>query len=240
MKTQAKVALGIAVLLVAGLLGYFLAARDSDNKADKALDNAAPPSQVSTPSPSATGTPSATDTPTTVALPGAEGVVLNQGDTGVVVTEYMDFECPACKAHTTLMSELLEKYDGKVTIAVRPLPLEMHPSAKSAWLSALAAYQQGKFGEMYQKLFSTQESWSGEKDQAALFRDYAEELGLNMDAYDASVADPASEAVLTASTNDAMALGAPGTPSWVVDGKIVEMSNTNDLINAIDSAVSGS
>lgn len=241
MKTQAKVALGIAVLLVAGLLGYFLSVRENDQKNQEAVDNAAVPTQVITPSASASGSASASDAPTTtVPLPGAEGIVLQQGTSDVVVTEYMDFECPACKQHTAVMSNLLAKYDGTVTVAVRPLPLEMHPSANSAWLAALAAYEQGKFGEMYKQLFSTQESWTGDTDQAALFRSYAEDLGLDMTAYDASVANPDNQAVLDASTQDAVDLGAQGTPTWVVDGKIAELTSEQDLYDAVDDALAAS
>lgn len=253
MKTQAKVALGIVVLLVAGLLGYFLSVSNNDKKNQEAVDNAAVPTQVSTPTPapsedpsgtpsgsssaSSSGSASGSPAPTTVPLPGDEGIVLEQGTSGVVVTEFMDFECPACAQHTALMANLLAKYDGTVTIAVRPLPLEMHVSANSAWLAALAAYEQGKFGEMYKKLFSTQQEWTGSTDQAPLFREYAEELGLDMTAYDAAVAAPATQKVLDDSVEAAVKLKAQGTPTWVVDGKIVELSSEQDLYDAVDAAV---
>jgi len=62
--------------------------------------------------------------------------------------------------------------------------LDIHGPMNAA-LAAEAASEQGKFEEMFHILFERQAEWGEQQDsQADVFRGYAEELGLDMAAYD--------------------------------------------------------
>ncbi|WP_374194563.1 DsbA family protein [Streptomyces sp. ISL-63] len=82
-----------------------------------------------------------------------------------------------------------------------------------------AAAQQGRFEEMYGKLFTTQARW-GEADESKepLFREYAEELGLDMEKFTAALDDPATTERIEADQRDGLGLGVQGTPTFFVDG----------------------
>lgn len=229
MKTQAKVTIGIVVLLVAGLLGWFFSAAQDSKKEEKAIDQTSAPAVA--PGDEASGT---VDGLVSLDKVATEGIVLGERAEGDdVVQEFIDFECPICRQMQPTLESVLDEFDGKATISVRPWPLDGHPNSRPAWLAGLAAYQQGKFGEMYKKLFNTQDEWAAHggdaEDQSARFRGYAEDLGLDMDVYDATVKDPATLKILEDSSAAAIAAGAGGTPAWVVNGEAIEVGGANTL-----------
>lgn len=229
MKTQAKVTIGIVVLLVAGLLGWFISAAQDSKEQEKAIDQTAAPTVA--PGEESAGT---VDGLVSLDKVAEEGIVLGtraEGDD--VVQEFIDFECPICRQLQPTMETVLDEFGTRATVSVRPWALDGHRNSRPAWLAGLAAYQQGKFGEMYKKLFNTQDDWAAHngdgEDQSQRFRGYAEDLGLDMDVYDATVKDPATMKILDESAAAALAAGAQGTPAWVVNGKALEVDGANTV-----------
>jgi len=128
-----------------------------------------------------------------------------------VVIEFSDFECPYCaEAHKTL-KELLAKYPDKLRLVYKNLPLiSIHAEALPAAVAAWAAYQQGKFWEYHDALFTNQKQL-GE----ALYLDIAKKLNLDLGKFkrDLTLATPAIK-------NDiqlAEKLAVPGTPFFVIN-----------------------
>lgn len=128
-----------------------------------------------------------------------------------VVIEFSDFECPYCaEAHKTL-KELLAKYPDKLRLIYKNLPLiSIHAEALPAAVAAWAAYQQGKFWEYHDALFTNQKQL-GE----ALYLDIAKKLNLDLGKFkrDLTLATPAIK-------NDiqlAEKLAVPGTPFFVIN-----------------------
>ena len=161
-----------------------------------------------------------------------------QGSSDVVVVEFLDFECEACGAFYPLVEQLRQDYAGEVTFVARYFPLPGHANGEPAARAVESAARQGMFEQMYAKMFETQGEW-GEKQesQAPLFRGYAEELGLDMDQYDADVV---SEEVLDRvqrDVADGQSLGVQGTPTFYVDGKLLEPESAGDFYTAIDEAL---
>jgi predicted DsbA family dithiol-disulfide isomerase len=97
----------------------------------------------------------------------------------------------------------------------RYFPLPGHANALNAAVAAEAAAQQGAFEAMYQEMYETQTQWGEQQDsKATLFRSFAQELGLDMAAYDAAVADPATLERVLSDRDDGLALGVEGTPTF--------------------------
>ena len=166
--------------------------------------------------------------------------VLDQGGAdAVTVVEFLDFECEACGAFYPIVEELREKHQGDITYVVRYFPLPGHINSTQAALAAEAAAQQDRFEDMYHRLFETQAQW-GEKAEETpeVFRGFAEDLGLDMAAYDAAIADPATAKRVQADKSDGEKLGVTSTPSFFVDGEQIVMQEWDDLEQAIDEAVS--
>jgi protein-disulfide isomerase len=73
----------------------------------------------------------------------------------ITIVEWADFECPACRAATPILNEVV-KANKDVRLVFKNYPLDMHENAEAAARAALAADKQGKFWEMHQALFTSQ------------------------------------------------------------------------------------
>ncbi|GAB3279533.1 DsbA family protein [Kineosporia babensis] len=159
------------------------------------------------------------------------------GSSDVTLVEFLDFECPSCGAMYPFVEELRQTYAGQVTFVARHFPLPMHSNANDAALAAEAAAQQDQFEAMYSKLFQTQNAWGGQDNQAATFRGYAEELGLDLAEYDAALADPATQERVDRDQKDGEDLQVPGTPTFFLNGKLLQPESAEEFTAAIDEAL---
>lgn len=101
----------------------------------------------------------------------------------VVLVEYSDFQCPACKAYHPVVKQLMEEFGDKIQFVYRHFPLSQHKQARPAAYAAEAAGRQGKFWEMHDLIFDRQNDWANQGDAEKLFLDYASELKLNLDQF---------------------------------------------------------
>lgn len=80
----------------------------------------------------------------------------------VVMEEFSDYQCPACKTlYTTTNRLLMDNYvsTGKVYLIHRDFPLAMHAYSRIAARYARAAADLGKIEPVEQALFQNQEKW---------------------------------------------------------------------------------
>lgn len=157
---------------------------------------------------------------------------------GVTLVEFLDFECEACGAAYPFVEQLRDEYEGRVTFVARYFPLPGHFNAERAARSVESAARQGKFEEMYEKMYETQSSWGeGSEPLDDLFRSYAEDLGLDMAQYDTDYDSPEVAARVKKDMDDGIELGVQGTPTFFVDGEPVELRSGEDLILAVEDAL---
>lgn len=158
------------------------------------------------------------------------------GDGAVTVVEFLDFECEACGAFYPVVEELRAEFSGEVTFAFRYFPLPGHSNSKNAAVAVEAAAQQGQLEAMYALMFESQAEWGeAQESRAPLFRQFAEQLGLDLVAYDAAVADPATLQRVESDFNDGMALGVSSTPTFFVEDRMVQLQSFEDLREAIEA-----
>jgi protein-disulfide isomerase len=152
-------------------------------------------------------------------------------DSDVTIVEFLDFQCPACAVAAGSVGSIIDTYGDRVAVVIRNFPLtSIHPHAVDSALAFEAAAAQGAATEMYRALFATQEQWSpGRGSQAAVFRDLAEQLGLDMAEYDRVVADPATLERVSRDNADALGLGLQGTPSFFIDGQQAAIQSLDEL-----------
>lgn len=159
-------------------------------------------------------------------------------DDKVTLVEFLDFECEACGAAYPFIEDLREKYDGKVTFVARYFPIPSHTNANNAAYAVESAARQGKFEDMYKRMYETQAQWGESQDsKAALFRTYAVDLGLDMAKYDADVASPDVAARVRKDIDDGTKLGVSGTPSFYLNGERLIPSTTEEFVQAIEDAL---
>ncbi|TDD58051.1 thioredoxin [Kribbella antibiotica] len=152
--------------------------------------------------------------------------------------EFLDFECESCRAAYPVVEQLRKDYAGKVTFVVRYFPLPGHFNGERAARAVEAAAKQGKFEQMYQKMYETQAEW-GEKQVPAddQFRAFAKDLELDVVAWSKDYADPSTLERIKRDVADGEALGVTGTPTFFLNGAKLEPKSVADLTASIDAAL---
>lgn len=165
-------------------------------------------------------------------------IVGERGSSDVVLVEFLDFECEACGAAFPIVEDLREKYGDQVTFVARYFPLPGHFNAERAARAVESAARQGKFVEMYVKMYETQASWGEQRVPLDdLFRQFADELGLDMDQYDADYSSDEVAQRVQRDVDDGTALGVQGTPTFFLDGERLEPTSAQDFEDAIIEAL---
>jgi protein-disulfide isomerase len=147
---------------------------------------------------------------------------LGDADAPVVVTEFSDYQCPACASvEAQVIPELIARYvdTGKARFVYREFPLEsIHPAAKAASVAAVCAGQQGEYWQMHEKLFASQQEWSAaDADPSSFFEAYAEEIGLDAQAFTACLDSPEANVIVRGDQVAGESLGVNATPYFFIN-----------------------
>jgi len=140
--------------------------------------------------------------------------VRGDADAKLAIVEFSDFQCPFCQRVNPTLQQILAQYGDKVKVVFKHLPLSIHPKAPDAHAAAEAAHRQGQFWAMHDRIFANQREMSPEK-----YREYAREIGLDMDRFDRDVKDPEIRRRIDADSAEADSLGVSGTPGFFVNGR---------------------
>lgn len=160
------------------------------------------------------------------------------GPDAVEVVEFVDFACDVCGTVYTTMEDIRQRYAGQITFAIRYFPIASNVSSDAAALAAEAAAQQGQLDAMYTMLFDTRAQWAATPtSEAARFRGFAEQLGLDMAAYDAAVASQATADRIEFDVQAGQALGVASIPSIVIDGQWLSLRSVADIEAGIVAAL---
>lgn len=150
-------------------------------------------------------------------------------DAPVTLVEYSDFQCPACAFYFDMTKQLEKDFSDKLLIVFRHFPLEtIHPNARAAAEAAEAAGQQGKFWEMHDFLFSSQDQWANSENAKDLFITFSGLLGLDKDKF---ITDAGAQEVKDKINKDIESGNASkiiGTPTFFLNGKQISNPENYD------------
>lgn len=156
----------------------------------------------------------------------------------VSLVEFLDPECESCRSAYPAIKEIIETYDGRVRLIVRYSP--RHVNSVLALMAIEAAGEQGRYWEMMDLLFTRQPEWGEQRvETPQVFTAYAQELGLDMTQFQAAMQNPIYREKIERDRQDGEALGVDGTPTFFVNGELVEPLNYDRLIAMIDAALDG-
>lgn len=148
-------------------------------------------------------------------------------DHKVVLLEYGDFQCPGCGSAHKVIREVTEKYKDQLTFVFRNMPIvSLHPNSRAAASAAEAAGRQGKYWEMHNLLYESQQDWSAlsASDRGTKFKEYATQLGINADQLEKDIADPATAKKIDFDIAIAGRQQATETPVFFLNGKKLDQS----------------
>ncbi len=140
----------------------------------------------------------------------------------VTFLEYSDFQCPYCAALAQVLAQLLKDYPQDVRVVFRPFPLSIHDKSTLAAQAAEAAGLQGKFWEMHDRLFETQDTWVLQTPTQfeAYLQAQATDLGLNAAQFASDLKSSAVVQKVQKALDEGNRIQIPGTPLLLINGKI--------------------
>ena len=147
----------------------------------------------------------------------------------VTIVKFEDFLCPFCKQVQPTFNDLLSRYNGKVRLVHKDLPLEsLHAQARQAAEAARCAHEQGKFWEYHDKLYA-----NSPKAGADDLKSYAKEVSLNVDSFDRCFASGKYKAVVQQDLTEGAQLGLTGTPTFFINGREISGNQPLETFEAI-------
>lgn len=154
------------------------------------------------------------------------------GEPKVIVVEFSDIQCPACKAAEPVSVEL-RKTDG-VKFIYRHFPLiTIH---KNAWKGAKAieaAKMMDKGWEMMALMFDKQTEWSDSDRPEEIFVKYAGDLGLDEKTFNDKQKGEETDKLVGEDSSLGNRLQLSGTPTFFVNGEQVGSPYVLDKVKSL-------
>jgi protein-disulfide isomerase len=164
---------------------------------------------------------------------------IGKEDAPVTVYEFADFQCPHCKAFTmddapVIKADYVDK--GVVKLVFVNFPF-MGDESNQAARAALCGSEQGKFWDMHDWLFANQAELSNtggfSRDRLS---EIAESAGLDVEAFNACLVDPAIIDRAKADRDFGGQVGVDSTPSFLINEQLLAGPTLLSLREAIDQA----
>ncbi|MCK5023913.1 MAG: thioredoxin domain-containing protein, partial [Candidatus Aenigmarchaeota archaeon] len=159
--------------------------------------------------------------------------VIGNNDALVEIASFMEFQCPFSSIfYNEIFPQIKENYidTGKVRFVFRDFIV--HPTSQKAQEAAQCANEQGKFIEYSDILYQNQENL-----EVNDLKDYAINLGLNMDIFNPCLDSGKYAIEVNKDTEDGKDAGVRGTPTFFINGKKVAGTQPYDKFETEIEAV---
>jgi len=175
---------------------------------------------------------------------GFRGYLLGSESAPLEVTEYADYQCPACQQWATVQFPTIQERliaTGRVRWRYRDFPLDMHPHARIAAHVAACAGEQAKYWEMNAKIYSWEGDWPTKSNPIGVFNDDARAVGLDIPKYDACMNSGRYAGRMRASYLEGVAAGVTSTPTFMINGRLYPGAGSvhYDMLKAMLDSLAG-
>jgi protein-disulfide isomerase len=170
-------------------------------------------------------------------VPEDDDPVFGPEDAPITIIEFSDYECPYCrKWHVEVWPQLQAAYGDQIRLVYRDFPLNsIHSNATPAAAAANCASEQDMFWPFNEKLFEMKLGLS-----KTSYQTYAEELDLDMDAFNECLESDRYLQEVEADYEYAVNLGVRSTPTFFVNGIPVVGAQPFDVFKSlIDKELAG-
>lgn len=140
----------------------------------------------------------------------------------LVITEYSDYQCPACAYYQPFVEKIKQDMGDRVQFNLRYFPLQSHQYAALAARAAQAAKNQGKFKEMHNLLFKRQDRWAGSPNPATTIVNFAREIGLDLNQFTEDLNAEETQEIVMDQRNEGLQKGVNATPTFFIEGEKVD------------------
>jgi len=149
--------------------------------------------------------------------------IKGDSDAKVTLTEYSDFQCPACALYSPIINQLAKDFGNDLRIEYKHFPLvTIHKNSLSAGQAALAAGAQDTFWEMHNMLFDRQPEWENSRNEKEKFMEYAKILELDMAKFEQDYNAKAIKDKINDDMREGGRLRINSTPTFFLNGQKIE------------------
>lgn len=143
-------------------------------------------------------------------------------ETSEVITleVYGDYQCAPCAELHPTLKELKREYGQDLNYVFHNLPLsEVNKNALPAAQAAEAARMQGRFWDMHDRLYETQNTWKDDADPVPKFLKMAAELGLDQTRMAQDIENEQVRFRIEADRDNALSRGINTIPVVIINGR---------------------
>lgn len=139
----------------------------------------------------------------------------------VHVTEFIDFECPACAEGARYIKEFMTEHPPTVYLELKYFPLSGHRYGLLSAQYAECAGRQGKFWPFHDYLIERQANWKRLADAAPAFEQIAQDVDMNLEILSQCLKDTSVTESIQKDKQEGDTLGIKSTPTYYINGKMV-------------------
>ncbi len=155
----------------------------------------------------------------------------------VIITEFTDPECPACRAFHPAIYNIYKEYYEDVQLVIRYL--DNHKNSEYVIKILEASRLQNKYKEVNELVFKYQPAWSSKiKPNPSLLWTYLPNIeGLDVKKLREDFDTIDISEILELDRKDATTLGVRGTPAFFVNGKKLDNLIYQEFLDLVESEI---
>jgi len=168
--------------------------------------------------------------------------ILGPKEAPVTIVEFFDPACEACRAFHPVVKDIMAEHGDAVRVVIRYTPLHGEGSEIAVRILE-AARMQGVFEPVLEAILAKQPRWASHGQmRPELLPRIAIDAGLEMEAAQTQVKAPQTIAVLNQDRADVETMGIRQTPTFFVNGKVLDPFGEAELraLVAAEVAAAGS
>lgn len=145
---------------------------------------------------------------------------LGKDNAPLQITEWFDFQCPACKNYESVMRFVLRDFadTGKARLIFKNMAF-LGPESKLAANAALCGHEQGKFKEYLDKLYENQGNENSGVFNKNFLKNLGGQIGLDAEKFNACVEAGKYNGQVAEELRESRVSGIKGTPTLILNGK---------------------
>lgn len=153
-------------------------------------------------------------------------------DAPAVLVMFMDFQCPYCVRLHSMVEKVQKEYPKDLKVVLKHFPLSSHKFSMKAAQASMAAMDQGKFWDYFDKVSADYRNLSDKK-----LDEFRDDLSLDKKRFKAAMNSPAIIGKINRDKQDGVAIGVRATPTAFINGRKVKSLNEQGLKQAIDAVL---
>lgn len=163
----------------------------------------------------------------------SEDFSVGPADAPVTIVEFFDYKCGYCRSSVDWVVDKATESDGQIRVVFKEYPILSDQSLEAA-KAAIASVEQGKYLEFHTELMK----YSGELSRDNILK-IASDVGLNTAKLEKAMDSDKTIEQLMQVRMEAQAYGADATPSFFINGELIQGFDKRKLESRLNELLEG-